>query len=310
MTGHFDAELSAGDRPTHLAENELLQVEALASVRPPGWRVIVRRLLRNRLSRFGIGVLVILFLLIVFGPFVWRTDPNAQDLAVRLTSPSLDHPFGTDTNGRDLLSRVLHGGRISLSLSILTVLLSFTVGGAMGLVAGYTRGFADGVLMRLMDILLAFPALLLALAIAAALGTGMVNTVIAVFIPTVPRFARLMRSAVLSVRETDYVLAAKAVGVRPLRILTRHVLRNSITPVVVQASIFVGVVMLEIAALSYLGLGVQPPTAEWGAILTDSQAYLLQQPWAIVAPGLAISLAVLSFNLLGDALRDVLDPGR
>lgn len=274
------------------------------------WRDAYRRLVRNRLALAGLVIVSFLVLASLLGPLVWRVDPLAQDLVDRLASPSAEHPLGTDTNGRDVLSRLLHGGRVTLAIALLSVAIGLVVGGGIGLVSGYLRGPVDGLLMRIMDIILAFPSLLLALAIAAARGAGAFNLVLAISVPAIPRFARLMRSTVLSVRERDFVLAARVTGVRPSRIVERHVLRNSITPSVVQASIGVGVAILEIAALGYLGLGVQAPTPEWGAMLQDAQTYLIQEPLILFVPALFISLAITSFNLLGDGIRDALDPGR
>lgn len=298
--GALPAELGAGEPPD----------TQFAAAAASTWRDAGRRLVRNRLALAGLVIVALLVLASLLGPLVWRVDPLAQDLSNRLVSPSSAHPLGTDTNGRDVLSRLLHGGRTTLGIALLSVGVGLLVGGGIGLVSGYLRGVADTVLMRIMDIILAFPSLLLALAIAAARGAGTFNLVLAISIPAIPRFARLMRSTVLSVRERDFVLAARVTGVRPSRILTRHVLRNSVTPSVVQASIGVGVAILEIAALGYLGLGVQPPTPEWGAMLQDAQTYLIQDPLVLFIPCAVISLAITSFNLLGDGIRDVLDPGR
>lgn len=300
---------SPGALPVELGAGELPDTQ-LAVAAGSSWRDAGRRLVRNRLALAGLVIVALLVLASLLGPLVWRLDPLAQDLSNRLASPSAAHPLGTDTNGRDVLSRLLHGGRTTLGIALLSVAVGLLVGGGIGLVSGYLRGATDTILMRIMDIILAFPSLLLALAIAAARGAGTFNLVLAISIPAIPRFARLMRSTVLSVRERDFVLAARVTGVRPSRILTRHVLRNSVTPSVVQASIGVGVAILEIAALGYLGLGVQPPTPEWGAMLQDAQTYLIQDPLVLFIPCVVISLAITSFNLLGDGIRDVLDPGR
>jgi peptide/nickel transport system permease protein len=271
------------------------------------WATAVRRALRNRLSRLGVVVLAILLLAIVVGPLVWTVSATDQDLTARLSGMSAEHPLGTDTLGRDVLSRVLNGGRVSVSLAVLAALASALVGGTVGLISGYVRGTVDSVLMRIMEIILSFPALILALAISAA-APGAFSTFIAVAVPAIPLYARLVRSMVLSVRARDYVVAARAVGVPVPRLIVRHVLPNSISPLVVQASLSIGLGLQYIAALGYLGLGVQPPTPEWGAILSDAQTFLLQEPLVLVAPGLVIALAIVSFNLLGDALRDLLDP--
>lgn len=270
--------------------------------------MIWKRLLRNRLSLLGVVLAVLILVLITIGPLVWRVDPGDADLLNRLAPASGEHPFGTDTQGRDMLARLLNGGRVSVAIAFVTVAIASSVGGTLGLLAGYRRGWVEAIIMRLMDILQSFPHILMALTIAAARGPGVVNTIMAVTVPSIPGFARLTRSKVLSVRERDYVLAARASGVRPRRIMTRHVLRNSVGPLIVAGSINLGIVLLLVAGLGYLGLGVQPPTPEWGAILTDSQTYLRQRPLAILAPGVLISMTILAFNLLGDALRDVLDP--
>ena len=273
-----------------------------------GWREAVRRASPNRLSVAGAIILFVLVLAVSLGPLLWTVDPVAQDLALRLRGMSVQHPLGTDTLGRDVLSRLLNGGRVSLSLAIVAVCTSSLFGGAIGLVSGYLRGPVDAVLMRAMEIILSFPALVLALAISAAAGSGVFSTFVAVGVPGLPLYARLVRSVVLSVRSREYVIAARATGVRPSAILLRHVLPNSITPLIVQATLGVGLALQYIAALGYLGLGVQPPTPEWGAILSDAQTFLLQEPLVLVAPGLVIALAIVSFNLVGDGLRDVLDP--
>ncbi|MDQ2951845.1 MAG: ABC transporter permease [Chloroflexota bacterium] len=269
----------------------------------------IRRALRNRLSLAGVIVLGVLLLLVTLGPLVWTVSPTDQDLTDRLSGMTVRHPLGTDTLGRDVLSRLLSGGRVSLSLAISAVLASTLVGGAIGLVSGYLRGRIDSVLMRIMEVILSFPALVLALAIAGATGGGAFSTFVAVAVPGTPLYARLLRSMAISVRSREYIVAARATGVPVSRLLFRHVLPNSVSPLVVQATLGVGLALQYIAALGYLGLGVQPPTPEWGAILSDAQTYLVQEPLVLVAPGLVIAFAIISFNLLGDALRDLLDPG-
>lgn len=270
--------------------------------------IAARRALRNRLSFVGVFILALLLLAIAIGPFIWTVSPTEQDLTARLSGMSPQHPLGTDTLGRDVLSRVLNGGRVSVALAVTAALASALVGGTVGLISGYLRGSVDSVLMRLMEVILSFPALILALAISAA-APGAFSTFIAVTVPAIPLYARLVRSMVLSVRARDYVLAARAIGVPTPTLIVRHVLPNSVTPLIVQASLSIGLGLQYIAALGYLGLGVQPPTPEWGAILSDAQTFLLQEPLVLVAPGLIIALAIVSFNLLGDALRDLLDPG-
>ena len=256
------------------------------------------------------ALLVLIILAVVVGPMIWRVDPDAQDLAHRIAAPSTAHPLGTDTNGRDVLSRLFHGGRISLLIAFSSVALSSTLGGAIGLVCGFRRGIVDSMLMRTMDVVLSFPPLLLAVAIAAARGPGVGNTVIAVTVPAVPVAARLMRSVVLSVRERPFVFAARASGVRPSRVMTHHVLPNCLTPIIVGATISFGSVLLEVAGLGFLGLGVQPPSAEWGSMLSNARTYIVHRPLVVLAPGLAIMLTALAVHLVGDALRDSLDVTR
>lgn len=268
----------------------------------------LRGALQNRISIVGIVLLSLIFAAVAVGPFIWTLDPAAQSLDDALATTSSAHPLGTDTNGRDVLARLLAGGRLSLAIAIGSVVVATLVGGLIGLVSGFVLGVADAVLMRVMDVVLAFPPLLLALAIVAAAGPGPVNTAIAVAVPAVPVFARLTRSKVISIRERDYVLAARASGVRPWRIMTTHVLGNSVSPVIVSMALSVGLALLEVAGLGFLGLGVQPPDAEWGAMLSDARTYLLTNPVVLIAPGIAIALTAVAINLVGDALRDAIDP--
>jgi ABC-type dipeptide/oligopeptide/nickel transport system permease subunit len=251
---------------------------------------------------------VAIALAVAVGPLLWTVDPNEQNLLARSVNPSWQHPLGTDSLGRDVLSRLLHGGRASLSIAMAAVVVSTAVGGSIGLVAGFVRGRTESILMRLMDVLLALPSLLLALLVAATLGPSVRNTVIAVVLPSIPADARMVRSVVLSVRERDFVFAARASGVRPVRIMLRHVLPNCVGTVVVMASVSFGFVLLIVASLGFLGLGVPRPDAEWGAMLSDASTYILSRPVVVIAPGLAIFLTALAANLAGDALRDAFDP--
>lgn len=271
-------------------------------------RSFLRRLFSNRISGVGVALLIIIALAVVIGPLVWAVDPNTQDLAARIAAPSAAHPLGTDLLGRDVLSRVLHGGRVSLAIATSSILLSTVVGGGVGLIAGFVGGIVDSVLMRIGDVILAVPFLLLALMVSATLGTGVTNTVLALTIPAIPRDARVVRAAVLSVKERDFVLAARASGVRRSRIMIRHVLSNSMSVVLMSMAVGMGFTLLAVAGLGFLGLGVQPPDPEWGAMLSDAQSYIINRPLAVLVPGLAIFLAALSANLIGDAVRDALDP--
>lgn len=267
-----------------------------------------RRLFSSKLSTFGIGLLATIVIVVAFGPVVWRVDPIAQNLVARLGAPSAQHPLGTDALGRDVLSRVLYGGRLSLTIAFICVVLALMTGALIGLVCGFIGGKLDSIVMRVMDVMLSIPSLLLAVAIAAALGPSMKTLVIAVVVPNIPGDARLVRSVVLSVRESDYVFAARACGVRPSRIMTRHVLANSVSTILTNTAILFGFTLIEVGALGFLGLGVQPPSIEWGTLLEDAQTYIFSRPVVVLAPGLAIFLVALSANLIGDALRDAFDP--
>jgi ABC-type dipeptide/oligopeptide/nickel transport system permease subunit len=249
-----------------------------------------------------------LLALAVFAPWIADRPPDAQNLRMRLRPPSLEHPFGTDEFGRSVLARVAYGARVSLLTGVVPVALALLVGSAVGLLAGFFRGRLDGVLMRAMDVLLAFPSLLLALAVVGTLGPGLVNAVIAIAVVDVPQYARLVRSVVLGTREEEFVQAARALGAGNGRLMFRHVLPSAIGPIVVQATLGVGFAILAIAGLSFLGLGVQPPTADWGEMLARGRRFLPDATWLMIFPGLAVSLTVLGFNLLGDGLRDALDP--
>lgn len=268
----------------------------------------VRRLFRNRLSIVGFATLGLIALAVLVGPLVWTASPTDQDLANALATPSGAHPLGTDTNGRDVLARVLHGGRLSLAIALAAVAGAALAGTLIGLVAGFLRGLPDTILMRFMDVMLAFPSLILAISIVAIAGPTPVNVAIAVGVPSIPFFARLTRSVVISVREREYVLAARAGGVRRWRIMTRHVLRNSLSAVIVAIALSFGFALLDVATLGFLGLGVQAPQAEWGAMLVDANQYLLSSPAVLIVPGLVIGITAIAGNLVGDALNDALDP--
>ena len=271
-------------------------------------RMIWKRLRKHRLAVAG-GVLLVGFLLLALAaPLVAPYDPLAQDLYNRLAAPSVSHPFGTDDFGRDILSRVIYGSRISLRIGGVAVLLALAVGTAIGLTAGYWGGVLDQGLMRAMDLMLAFPSILLAIGIVAVLGPGLENAMLAVGIVAVPQYARLVRASALSVREQDYVQAVRALGAGDLRILVFAVLPNCLAPLIVQSTLGLATAILDAAGLSFLGLGAQPPTPEWGAMLSGGRELILSAPWVLTFPGLAILLTVLAFNLLGDGLRDALDP--
>jgi len=266
-----------------------------------------RRFLRDPGAVIGAVLVLLLVLLAVLAPLL-AGDPLAQNLSQRLQAPSAAHPFGTDQLGRDVFARVLWGSRISLAIGFLVVALSLTVGAAVGLVAGVLGGVWDDLLMRLTDIFLAFPALILAMAISAALGPNLTNVMIAVAAVSWPVYARLMRAQVLSLRGLEFVAAARALGAAQGRVAWRHLLPNSVAPLLVQASFDVGGAILTAAGLGFIGFGAQPPTPEWGAMVSETRNFISEAPWASTAPALAILTTVLAFNLLGDGVRDVLDP--
>ena len=281
--------------------------------RSHGWRrawssPAVRRFRRHPGAWIGSVIVLTLVWVAAFAPLLADRPPTQQDLRARLRPPSAEQPFGTDEFGRSVLSRVLHGARLSLLTGLLPVAAALVLGSTIGLVAGFFRGRLDAVLMRTMDVLLAFPSLLLALAVVGTLGPGIVNAVIAIAIVDVPQYARLVRSVVLGAREEEYVQAARALGAGDGRLMWRHVAPNAVGPIVVQATLGIGFAILAIAGLSFLGLGVQPPVSDWGEMLARGRRYLPDATWLMVFPGLAVSLTVLGFNLLGDALRDALDP--
>jgi peptide/nickel transport system permease protein len=272
------------------------------------WRDALRRLLRNKLAIAGMIVLGVFLLCALFAPFLSPYGPNAQELTIRRQPPSSEYVFGLDDLGRDILSRIIYGSRLSLRVGVLSVSFAIVIGTLLGAVSGYWGGWADNVVMRFMDIMLAFPALLLAIAIVAILGPGLMNMLVAIAIVSIPTYARLVRAQVLSVKEQDYVLAARAIGVGPIRMLFRGILPNCITPIIVQGTLGIATAILDAAGLSFLGLGAQPPTPEWGAMLGEGRFSLFTAPHIIIFPGIAIMLTVLGFNLLGDGLRDALDP--
>ncbi|HEX9015434.1 MAG TPA: ABC transporter permease [Chloroflexota bacterium] len=267
-----------------------------------------RRLLASTLARVGLAIVLLFIAAAFLAPVLTPQGPTEQTLIMRLKPPSMEHPFGMDHLGRDVFSRVIYGAQISLRIGIVSVMLGLVFGTVLGLVAGYLAGWTDTVIMRFMDIMLAFPSTLLAIAIVAARGPGLDNTILAVGVVAIPIYARITRGTVLSVKESDYVLAARSLGAQPFRMMTRHILPNCLSPIIVQATLGFATAVISAAALGFLGLGAQPPTPEWGAMLADSYQYLVNAPWALFFPGGAIMLTVLGFNLLGDGLRDALDP--
>lgn len=267
-----------------------------------------RRLRRNRAALIGAGIVAVFVSLALFAHLLSPYEPTRGDLADRLRPPSAAHWLGTDELGRDLLSRVIFGARISLQIQVVAVALALMVGVLLGGIGAYLGGWADTLVMRAMDVLLAFPSIFLALAIVAARGTGLFNLILAAAVTSVPQFARIIRASILSLREKEFVEAARALGGRPRRILFRHLLPNCMAPLIVQSTLRMATVLLTASGLSFLGLGVQPPTPEWGAMLSNARSYLIVAPHVATIPGLAIMVVVVGFNLFGDGLRDSLDP--
>jgi len=268
----------------------------------------LRRAARARLAPFGAAVLLAALVVALAAPLLSPHDPLKQDLGDTLAGPSLTHWLGTDNVGRDVLSRVIWGTRISLVAGFVSVAMALVVGGALGLLAGYAAGSVDGLLMRVMDAVLSFPALVLALALGAVLGAGLAGVLIALGVVYTPTFARLMRGQVLAITARDYVDAARALGAPGWRIAWRHVLPSATAPMVVQASLSVAFAILAEASLSFLGLGIQPPAASWGSMINAGRGYLQQAPWIVLGPGAALFVAVVGLNFVGDAVRDALDP--
>jgi peptide/nickel transport system permease protein len=267
-----------------------------------------RHLRRNPVAIAGATILGFLLLVAILAPVVAPYDPTAQTLNLRNAPPSAEHLLGLDALGRDVLSRVMYGARISLFIGFFTVGGALIVGTMVGAVAGYVGGRTDNLLMRLMDILLAFPSLLLAIGVVAILGRGLMNALYAIAFVSIPVYARIARASILSIKELDYVEAARAIGAGPGRILFRVIMPNALTPLIVQATLGIGTAILEAAALSFIGLGAQAPEPEWGLMLAQHRNLVFTAPHTVFFPGLAIMLTVLGFNLLGDGVRDALDP--
>jgi peptide/nickel transport system permease protein len=268
----------------------------------------VRRFFRHRLAVTGAAIVALLAFVAVFGRAIAPYDPLGMDFGALFAPPSLQHPFGTDEFGRDIFSRVLYGARVSMQVAFIAVGISGTAGVLLGLLAGFLGGWVDELVMRVMDVLFAFPAVLLAITVMAILGRGVGNAMIAIAIVYVPIFARVTRGAVISVRGREYVTAARALGKGSMGIMVRHVLPNSLGPIIVQTSLSLAFAILAEAALSFFGLGTQPPDPSWGRMLSEGRGFLRQAPWMGIFPGLAIMVSVMGFNFLGDGLRDLLDP--
>ncbi|AZU60949.1 nickel transporter permease [Neobacillus mesonae] len=274
----------------------------------PPWKEAWRSFYKNRLAVIGLAIVIFFIIIALIAPWIAPYGFKEQVMSERMQAPSSKHWFGTDDFGRDIFSRVLYGARISLWVGFFSVLGSVVAGTFLGIVAGYYGRWVDTIISRIFDIMLAFPSILLAIAVVAILGPSLQNALIAIAVINVPNFGRLVRSKVLSVKQEEYIMSARAIGMKDSRILFRHILPNSISPVIVQATLAIATAIIEAAALGFLGLGAQPPTPEWGKMLADSKNYITNAPWTLFFPGMAIMLTVLGFNLMGDGLRDVLDP--
>lgn len=268
----------------------------------------VFKVFKNKAALAGFLIILFFVFIAIFADFIAPYDPYEQSLYDRLQPPSKKHLFGTDDLGRDILSRIIYGARISLAIGIISVALALGIGASTGLVSAYYGGIIDTILMRLFDVMLAFPTILLAIAIMAALGPDLKNAMIAVGIVNIPTFARIVRASALVIKEQEYVMAAYALGQSNFKIIFRHILPNIIGPITVQASLSYGGSILSAAGLGFLGMGAQPPTPEWGAMLSQARSFIISAPWTVTFPGIAILLSVLGFNILGDGLRDFLDP--
>lgn len=287
------------------------------------YRDAMRFLLQKRSAIFGLVMLVSLTLIAIFAPIIAPFEPTEQLIGVedgikKRSGPCIyilgcpeerpQHILGVDANFRDFFSRMVYGARLSLTVGFSAVTIAILTGTILGSIAGYLGGWIDNVIMRAMDVLMAFPALILAIAIVTVLGPGLINALIAISIVTIPAYARVIRSSVITVKERDFILADRALGVPPMRILFRDVLPNAITPLIVQGTLGIGTAIVEVAALSFLGLGAQPPTPEWGLMVSSERNQVFTAPFLVFIPGIAIAMVVLGFNLLGDGLQDALNP--
>ena len=282
--------------------------ETAAAVRPSRWKEIWEIALRNKLTLTGFIIVGLVVLVGLLAPVLAPYDPNLMDIPARLQGPSSAHPFGTDEMGRDILSRVMYGARISIAVGVIIVAVSAAIGVVLGSLSGYFGGKADQAVLAVTDMILAFPSMVLALALTAAMGPGLLNTMLAVIIVRIPMYTRLMRGQVLVQKEQQYVRAARTFGEKPFWIVARHIVPNCLTPLMVQMTLGIGDAILIASSMSFIGLGAQPPTPEWGAMISTARVYAIDQWWYAAFPGLSILITIMGFNLIGDGIRDILDP--
>ncbi|SMP39496.1 peptide/nickel transport system permease protein [Sphaerochaeta associata] len=271
-------------------------------------KAIIKRLMKNKAAMFGLALFVILIFLSLVSPFIMKYSYFEMNPSAMLEGPSWEHPFGTDDLGRDVLSRILYGGRYSLSIGISSVVVALSISMVVGSIAGYFGGKIDNIIMRLLDIIQSVPGILLTIAISSAFGSGFDKTVLAIGLAQIPSFARILRAAIMNIRKMEYLEAAEAIGAKRYRIIFVHVLPNAMAPLIVSATMWIANTMLIAASLSFVGLGVQPPTPEWGAMLSAGRAYIRDYPHLVIFPGLFIAITVLGLNMFGDGLRDACDP--
>lgn len=272
------------------------------------WGEIVSRFMRNKMALFGLIILVILIICAIFAPYIAPYGYDDQNVEIAKQSPSKEHIFGTDHFGRDIFSRIVYGSRISLQVGLIAVAVALVIGGALGAIAAFYGGRLDGLIMRFMDVLMAVPGMLLAIAIAASLGPGLKNMMLAIGIGNIPGYARITRASMITVKENEYVEAATSIGASNFRIITKHILPNAVAPIIVQATLGVASSILSSATLSFLGLGIQPPTPEWGGMLSNARQYLRGYGYMATFPGLFIMITVYALNVVGDGIRDAIDP--
>lgn len=285
-------------------ENSEVKIEKPESKIKQMWDALIQ----NKAAVVGMVVIIFLIFLAIFGRWLMPYDPNYGDMAINKQPPSATHWFGTDEQGRDIFSRIIDGTRVSLSVGLQAVGFALILGTVFGAVAGYKGGKIDTIIMRLMDVMMSIPDILLAITLMAALGRGIDKAVIAIGLVTIPEYARIVRGSIMSIKDSEYVQAAKVIGNNDFTIIFRHILPNVLSPIIVRATLGISAAILNTAALGFLGLGVQPPYAEWGDMLGRARSFIFEAPYMLIFPGIAITITVLAFNLLGDGLRDAFDP--